>query len=493
MPQSKPRQYIDFKLYLTRPPDGKGCQVTLLPTPEVGETISPVTVPAEKGPPADLLPYLAGKSINLPNLVKLGKGLAGWLLPDEAPVGQQSIRDLFLEALKGAKNEGGVRLRLIIADHALKQWPWEFTYLDPLGLGGPDAMRGFLVLDPRISLVRHEPLPHPHPVVARASTDLTDLRMVIAASSPQTQTELQVDREVDRVKHALQDFKVENTRLTIDPILMDATFPEVQKALQGVGSAYVFHFAGHGITEAGRRDPLAVGATREEGFLYFIGDKATKSEDKVRADDLARCLQAAVVRLAVFGACYSGLRSERYPWDGVASALAARDIPAIVSMQYEVYDPHAIAFTESFYGTLAGGLSLDEAMTAGRLAMYGVSSAQLGQLGFLEWGVPVLYSRLPDGKLFPERMERAADTAQGFRKIIQANVNTIVQGGDVTGIIAKRVTGGFKVELVVKEVKAGATLKGADLGTVGADARVEVKEDVGIVAGTLIGIQADEI
>ncbi len=46
----KQRQYIDFKLYLTRTPDGTGCQVTLLPTPEVGETIMPVIVPAEKGP-----------------------------------------------------------------------------------------------------------------------------------------------------------------------------------------------------------------------------------------------------------------------------------------------------------------------------------------------------------------------------------------------------------------------------------------------------------
>ena len=44
------RQYIDFKLFLTRPPDGQGCQVALLPTPEVGETITPVNVPADQLP-----------------------------------------------------------------------------------------------------------------------------------------------------------------------------------------------------------------------------------------------------------------------------------------------------------------------------------------------------------------------------------------------------------------------------------------------------------
>ena len=42
---AKQREYIDFKLYLTGVPEGQGaCQVALLPTPEVGETVTPVTV-----------------------------------------------------------------------------------------------------------------------------------------------------------------------------------------------------------------------------------------------------------------------------------------------------------------------------------------------------------------------------------------------------------------------------------------------------------------
>jgi len=64
-----------------------------------------------------------------------------------------------------AGNEGGMRLRLIIADYGLQQWSWEYTYLDLLG--GPDSMRGFLALDLRVSFLRHEPLPHPHPRVGQ--------------------------------------------------------------------------------------------------------------------------------------------------------------------------------------------------------------------------------------------------------------------------------------------------------------------------------------
>ena len=488
MTQSKPRQYIDFKLYLTQPPDGKGaCQVALLPTPEVGESIAPVTISAEKGPPANLLPLIAGKSITLSKLVEFGKGVANWLLPDERIEGQEPIRNLFVDALKRAGNQGGVRLRLIIADNSLKKWPWEYAYFDSSGVGGPDSMSGFLALDPRISVVRHEPLPYPHPVSKGAGENIDDLRMVVAAASPSTQIKLDVEKEVSYITDALRDFEVDGMRLTAEPV-RDATPLDVANALRGAGSTYIFHFAGHGITEATGRDPFSIGETREEGFLYFLDNTKEKTEVKVRADALAPKLQAAGVRLAVFGACYSGLRSERYPWDSIAGALAKKDIPAIITMQYEVIDSHAIEFTKAFYSALAAGLSLDEAMSAGRLAMYDLTSAKLDQPGFLEWGVPALYSRLPDGRLFPERMQRAGATAQKFRNIIQQTVNTITKTGRVVGLKIQGSGSAFevtqKVDLVEGEL-VGAEMKTATSGT--------VQQDVTTVTGDMTGIKLDEI
>lgn len=488
MTQLQPRQYIDFKLYLTRPPSGQGVQVALLPTAEVGETPSPVVVPAEAGPSPDMLPLIAGKACTLRKLVEFGKGLTNWLLPDEKSDDQTSIRDLFVDAMKRAGNTGGVRLRLIIADHALKQWPWEYIYFDPAGVGGPDSMSGFLALDPRISIVRHEPLPHPHPAPSATSSDVTDLRMVVAAASPKTQRALDVDKEVSDITTALQDFNVDGTKLTTIPLL-DATPSDVAQALRGADSTFIFHFAGHGSTKATQRDVFSIGQTREEGVLYFLGDKVAKTEVEVRADDLAAKLQAAGVRMGVFGACYSGLRSERYPWDSVAGALAKRDIPAIIAMQYEVIDTHAIAFTKAFYGTLAAGLSLDEAMAAGRSAMYGVTSHQQDQPGFLEWGVPMLYSRLPDGKLFPERMARAGATAQQLRATIQHNVDTIAKGGKVVGIEAKFVHGTIDVTAKVGVVEG--ELIGIDAERASGD--LHVTHDIKTVSGTVIGVRLDEL
>lgn len=486
MSRSQTRHYIDFNLCLTRPPTGEGCQVALLPTPEVGEIVTSVVVPATDGPSPDALPMLARKQITPRNLIAFGKGLANWLLPGTKNEDPQSIRSLFVEALKYAGNAGGVRLRLIIADHALKQWPWEYIYFNPTGVDGPETMSGFLALDPRISIVRHEPLPFPHPTRLTTNADITNLRMVIAAASPKTQTKLDVTRELGYIAEALEKFAVDGVRITLVP-LPDATVSEVVQALEGDGSTFIFHFAGHGTTEAVQRDTMNPGQIREEGWLYFVHNKMEQSEHRVRADDLAKQLQAANVRLAVFGACESGQRSERYPWDGVAGALARRNIPAIIGMQYKVLDAYAITFARAFYAALAAGLSLDEACTAGRLAMYGEMGEKPDQEELLEWGVPVLYSRLPDGVILPERMDQAGEVANQKRMTIQQTIDTITQTGQVIGLKAEKATGDFSVTQGVRIVDG--TLIGIEISDSGSGGFVV--QDIGTVTGSVVGVKID--
>jgi hypothetical protein len=213
----------------------------------------------------------------------------------------------------------------------------------------------------------------------------------------------------------------------------------------------------------------------------------------MRATDLADILQQRGVRLAVLGTCHSGARDARYPWDGVAGALAAAEIPTIIAMQYEILDAEAIAMSEAFYGALAAGLSLDEAMYVGRRAMLLVTTtaATADVPVTVEWGVPVLYSRLPNGRLFPERMERAGPTAEAFRKVIDQTVHLITEEGKVVGIRAKRVSGGFRVSQSAEVVKG--VLVGADLGTVEEDAQVAVDQELGEVDGSVTGVTLDEI
>jgi hypothetical protein len=154
-------------------------------------------------------------------------------------------------------------------------------------------------------------------------------------------------------------------------------------------------------------------------------------------------------------------------------------------MQYAVYEEHAIEFAKAFYANLAAGLSLDEAMAAGRSAMYALTCKKQDQEGFLEWGIPVLYSRLTDGQLFPERMESAGETARQLREVIQQTVDTIAETGEVIGIEGITQNGEYKVSQVAKDVK------GRMIGITGnpLSGSIIVNQNLGNVSGTVIGFK----
>ncbi len=473
------RQYVDFKLYLTRPHDDQvACQVALLPTAEVGESMYPESVPADRAPRSILFKHLARKTISGLQLLELGKGLADCLLPE----GQ--IRDLFTMAHKHYGNQGGVRLRLIIADNELRGWPWEFTYLNLSG--GPEGWAGFLALDPRVSFVRHEPLAVRHSKIEATDADIKDLRLLMATAQPTGSRELELEREVEIVKRALADFEVDGVRITCDPVLMNVTRRKLAETLQRTDSIYAFHFAGHGDTRS-IQDVFTL-KTREQGVLLLVKDAQTQEKDELAAEHLADMLAPAGVRLVVLGACLTGSRSDEYPWDGVAGALVAHNIPAVVAMQHEVMDEHAVAFADMFYTSLASGLSLDEAMSVARKEMQLTEHPQPGKVN-VEWGVPVLYTRSVDGNLFPERMAHAGKTASDMRLMISQAVDEI-EGGTVTGARAHRIKGGVEIRQDVGTVSDGGALIGLDAASTEPGADINVDQDIDTVGpgGNVTGV-----
>jgi hypothetical protein len=463
------RDYIDFKLYLTAAPEGKGfCQVAVLPTPEVGEAIVPVIVGLDNAPRPDLLAQLASKSITLRNLATLGKQLAECLLPSGP------ARDLFRDAYRRAGADRGLRLRLILADHALKQIPWEFIYVDLLG-GAPDSMRGFLALDKAVSIVRHEPLPFPHPAPTPAPEGLKELTLLVAAASPEGEEELDLEGEIRTIETAVSGFDLGGVRIS-PKVLRNATKPELSQALLGTQSALIFHFAGHGSVGV-RRDDFNRGVPKGEGYVLLLANSTSRQKETLSAEALSRELTGVGTRLAVLNACYSGTRTAAYPWSGVASALTAGGIPAVLAMQFKVEHLAAEAFSRTFYGAVALGLSLDEAVWSGRVAMLETSGVDLEAVANVEWGVPVLYSRLPNGALFPERIKEsgAGPAAEAFRKVFSQTV-TGIQDGTMTGVKVRLVENGVKIVQKVKEARGEIT--GISAGSAGANANILVEQEI---------------
>lgn len=444
------RAYLDFTLEL-RDLDRQGdtFKVAVLPSRAAGETRESASVAYRYEELADDLVALERKVIAMGELIGLGERLAARLLPPG------EVRELFRQAVWRAGQDGGVRLRLLIREPALAQLPWEFSYLQ-LHAGERDR-RHFLALNPQISLVRHEALPEPHAPVAGAAP--ARLRLVAALADAAGYPRLDLDREQRVIAEALRDLSVDGVAIECERFLRDVTFATLLATLQQ--GADFFHFAGHGgFAEHDADSPAGppVGA----GVLVLAGGEGGAPR-LLGAGELALLLQRAGVRVAVLGACESGRRDGVSAWTGIAPALVERGVPAVVAMQYAVIDAQAVAFSQAFYTALAGGLTVDEAVATGRLAMLGTAGPDDA-----EWGVPVLYMRAPDGVVFPNLAGRDSGTADALRRAVRQTVETIEAGGEVLGLEIERA-------------------RSSSLGS------FEVTQKATTVKGRLVGAKIDEL
>ena len=99
--------------------------------------------------------------------------------------------------------------------------------------------------------------------------------------------------------------------------------------------------------------------------------------------------------------------------------------------------------------------------------------------------------RLPDGRLFPERIQRAGEAAEKIRKVINQSVDLVDTDGKVVGVRAGLVKSGFQLNQTLGTVKGQVT--GAIIGTVGEEATLEVNQEADTVSGDLTGAVFDEL
>ncbi|MDT0461364.1 CHAT domain-containing protein, partial [Streptomyces sp. DSM 41527] len=83
-------------------------------------------------------------------------------------------------------------------------------------------------------------------------------------------------------------------------------------------------------------------------------------------------------------------------------------LPAVVAMQFPITDGAAISMSEGFYAALAGNRPIDDALTLARKFIQEKSR--------VEWGIPVLYMRSSDGRIFDvEAQQPLATPAEAAR------------------------------------------------------------------------------
>jgi hypothetical protein len=473
------RQYRDFILVAVAVepgPDGNPGKVaiTVFDSP-VGQGEQKETVPV---PDAlrQMVRWLEARNLdeNLEQQIELGEALASVLLPPYA-------RRLFAQSLAHLQADEGLRLRLRLDDQ-LADLPWEYAYISDTR--GTKTANGFLALDPRISIARHEALAVPGDWFVAP----TRRRILVAMASPKPYDKYRklahLPQEQESIRQALAS--VAGVDALFVPVYQTGANGEVPGAtIRHLAEALmertdVFHFSGHGEFVRG----LTTGES--EGTLIF--SDAKNEAFPVSGESLAELLKSKGVRLVVLGACEGGRRDGRNVWSGVAAALLRIGIPAVVAMQFTIDDQLARAFAAAFYRALVAGDTVDEAVASGRAAIR--LEALGGKKDIRDWGVPVLYLRSPGGVVFKAIQDQQAvqDAAQQTAQLLEQRVREIGPTGRLVGAVIDTVGAGgaITIDQKIEQEARGFALGGSVFSVEGG--HLTVKQTAGAVTGTLVGL-----
>ncbi len=322
------------------------------------------------------------------------------------------VHDFYQNALRSAEREGqGVRLLLRFSDvPELINVPWEYLY-DP-------SLARFIALSADTPVVRYLDIPRQIlPLKVQAP-----LRVLVMISNPREYPQLDVEAEWQILNDALGDLiqrgQVSLTRLAQPTLLA------LQEQLRK-DEYHIFHFIGHGMFSDYKQD----------GLLLLEDEQGAGAP--VSGHYLGTLLHdEKSLRLALLNACEGGRTSASDLYAGTAQQLVRQGIPAVIAMQFEVSERTAATLSREFYRSLADNYPVDAALAEARKAIY-----TQGQ--DIEWGIPVLYMRSPDGQLFDVEpavggqavSPPSQDSARTPAKTESGGINVSIKG-DVSGQVA---------------------------------------------------------
>lgn len=411
----------------------------------------------------------------------LGEMLASLLLPDY-------VRQLLRESLKHLREDEGLRLRLRLADE-LSHFPWEYMYIQDNR--GERTSGGWLALDSKISIARHEAIAIPGDWFQAPGKR----RVVVAMATPEPYTTYRKLKSLPAEQKALRAAmeKVAGIEPVFVPIYADeedgaiagVTIKELMKAL--MLRTDVFHFSGHGdfIEKMGH----ALGSRVGEGGIV-LADERNQAE-MLPADRLAEVLKGRGIRLVVLGACETGRRDGQNVWSSVVASLLKTGIPAVVAMQFTINDKLAAAFSGAFYNALVAGLEIDEAVALGRLAIRAEATGEFADVR--DWGVPVLYLRAAGGKVFHRVSDDDAvkEATETLGHLVEQNVREVSPEGRMIGAAIETLNGAtVEVKQRVIEKASGVVIGARAFHLEGG--RLVVRQQADVVDGTLIGMTIGE-
>ncbi|MBI4002664.1 MAG: CHAT domain-containing protein, partial [Nitrospira defluvii] len=251
-----------------------------------------------------------------------------------------------------------------IADQA-----WEFIY-------DPDR-KTFLALE-EVNFTRNVLTAIPaERIPARSGA----LRILVVIAQPLGLGALSVEEETDVIRSGFR--RLLDAKLAEVELLLDATPELLHRTLEAAATPFdILHFIGHGEYQA------------DENCGYLIFENSQGGMHKLDSSTLRQIVCRRGIRLVCLNACETGRGGREDFSRGVAQALIAGGVPAVVANQYPVLDVSATAFTRHFYWALALGQSIGDAAREARVAVnYSISGEAI------DWAVPVVFARNPAQQL----------------------------------------------------------------------------------------------
>jgi tetratricopeptide (TPR) repeat protein len=180
------------------------------------------------------------------------------------------------------------------------------------------------------------------------------------------------------------------------------------------GGAHILHIVAHGMYHPQRARAI-----------LFLADEANQVQrvgEEAFAEMLAR--QRETLRLVFLASCQTATRSPADAFRGFAPQLISAGVPAVVAMQDLVPVETARAFTATFYRQLLDHGLVDLAVNEARSIL--MSGDMAGS-----WSVPVLFSRVPAGRLVvgtTSRLQRLRQHPAVARLLVIRNMILAVVG-----------------------------------------------------------------
>jgi hypothetical protein len=252
-------------------------------------------------------------------------------------------------------------------------------------------------------------------------------RILFLSANPLDTPPLQLIKECKEIRESIKQARYAN-EFDFDQ-WHEVSLEELLRHIRDY-NPHIIHFSGHG-AEDGQLVFQDIKDRAEEARIQAIANlfKVLNERTSLPANDKIRCV--------VLNACFSKKQA----------AAIAKNVDCVVGMKNAVRDDAARVFAQSYYGALASGESVNDALKMGK--------SQIELLRIPGQDIPTLLSRsdIDASSIFllEDKMVRADDEGAGVE--LQAKLSKVKAKGKLTGVKAKSMKGG-RINSEIRNSKA---------------------------------------